>query len=147
MTTGLSRPTAPARPRPDPGGGAPRRGSGTVRRDAVERRMARTGWLYTAPSLLVIGGVTIFPIVFSLVLSFSQVRITYDGFAIDALTFGNYVALLSSSDWYYALGFTVFYTVVTVAVEVVLGTMAALVMERLGAGRAGSWRCCSSRGP
>ncbi|GAB3213452.1 carbohydrate ABC transporter permease [Marinactinospora thermotolerans] len=111
------------------------RGGAPDRRDAMQRRMARIGWGYTSPSLLVIGLVTLFPIVFSLVLSFARVRITYDGFAVEALTLGNYVALLGSGDWYYALGFTVLYTVVTVAIELVLGTLAALVLERLGAGR------------
>ena len=42
---------------------------------------------------------------------------------------------MQSSTWHYALGFTLIYTFVTVLVELVLGTMIALVLERLTAGR------------
>ena len=102
---------------------------------SARRRRARVGWGYTAPTLLVVGAVTIFPILFSVVLSFTTVRITYDGFRVDSFTTANYAALLNSSEWREALLFTLFYTVVTVLVELVLGTLAALVLERLGAGR------------
>ncbi|MFC7327164.1 carbohydrate ABC transporter permease [Marinactinospora rubrisoli] len=123
------------RPPENDGARARRRGAARGHRDADERRMARVGWIYTAPSLVVIAAVTIFPILFSVVLSFARVRITYDGFAVEALTVRNYLALLNSGDWYYAIAFTVGYTVVTVAVELVLGTLAALILERLAGAR------------
>ncbi|QUH06400.1 sugar ABC transporter permease [Saccharopolyspora erythraea] len=96
---------------------------------------ARLGWLYTAPALAVVLAVTIFPILFSVVLSFTRVRVTYGGFRVEELTLDNYVALFQSSEWHYAVLFTFFYTVVTVAIELVLGVLAALVLERLGAAR------------
>ena len=43
--------------------------------------------------------------------------------------------MLQNSTWHYALGFTIIYTFITVLVELVLGTMIALVLERLAAGR------------
>ena len=43
--------------------------------------------------------------------------------------------MLQNSTWHYALGFTIIYTLVTVLAELVLGTMIALVLERLAAGR------------
>jgi multiple sugar transport system permease protein len=43
--------------------------------------------------------------------------------------------MVHAAQWRYALFFTILYTVVTVAVEVVLGTCIALVLERLTAGR------------
>ncbi|MEW2359123.1 sugar ABC transporter permease [Spirillospora sp. NPDC029432] len=100
-----------------------------------ERRLARTGRLYTAPSLLVILAITVFPIVFSVVLSFAEVRLTLNGFQVERLTLGNYDAMLGSGEWWYALLFTAGYTAVTVAVELALGIMAALVLERLDAAR------------
>ncbi|KAF4407704.1 MULTISPECIES: carbohydrate ABC transporter permease [Streptomyces] len=111
-------------------GGKSRGGPGSAR-----RQRARTGWAYTGPTLFVVGAVTIFPILFSVVLSFTSVRMTYDGFRIESFTTGNYAALLQSAEWREALLFTVFYTVVTVFAELVLGTLAALILERLGAGR------------
>ncbi|MDA0567992.1 sugar ABC transporter permease [Streptomonospora sp. S1-112] len=134
-TTGIPAQRPPSETGGDPARGRGRRAGAPPRHDAQRRRMARTGWTYTAPSLAVIGAITLFPIVFSLVLSFSEVRIGYGGFVVERLTLDNYLALVRSSDWYYALGFTVFYTVVTVAAEVVLGVLAALVMERLSASR------------
>lgn len=101
----------------------------------ARRRRARTAWWYTTPTLFVVGAVTIFPILFSVVLSFTTMRITYDGFRVEDVTLGNYQALLHSAEWREALLFTVFYTVVTVFAELVLGVLAALVLERLGAGR------------
>ena len=103
--------------------------------DDARRRRVRTAWWYTAPTLVTVGAVTIFPILFSVVLSFTTMRITYDGFRVEDVTLGNYAALLNSAEWREALLFTVFYTVVTVLAELVLGVLAALVLERLGAGR------------
>ena len=45
--------------------------------------------------------------------------------------------MLKNSTWHYALGFTIVYTFVTVLVELVIGTMIALVLQRLTAGRGG----------
>ena len=105
------------------------------RPDVNRKRMARMGWGFTAPSLIVIGLVTIFPIVYSVVLSLSNATVTGNGVALNGFTGRNYSVVLSSSKWHYALGFTIIYTLVTVLVELVLGTMIALVLERLTAGR------------
>jgi len=43
--------------------------------------------------------------------------------------------MVQAPQWRYALFFTILYTVITVAVEVALGTGIALVLERLAAGR------------
>src|SRR5439155_21048499 len=57
------------------------------------------------------------------------------GINLGGFTTSNYSAVVSNSTWHYALGFTVIYTVITVVVELVLGTMIALVLQRLTAGR------------
>ncbi|MCQ9165063.1 carbohydrate ABC transporter permease [Arthrobacter sp. STN4] len=106
----------------------------TVRKkDVNRRRMARLGWYFSTPALLVVAAVTIFPVVFSLVMSFSNVQVLGSGFQLSGLTLGNFHTVFGSVKWRYALGFTVLYTVVTVTVEVVLGTMIALVLEHLRA--------------
>ncbi|MDM7884391.1 sugar ABC transporter permease [Curtobacterium sp. RHCKG23] len=107
----------------------------TTGRSRMERIRARGAWGFAAPALLVVAAVTIFPVVYSIVLSFADVEIGYDGFSIQGFGLGNYAALLQSADWYRALGFTVLYTVVTVSVELVLGMLVALVLERLGVTR------------
>lgn len=126
---------------------APRRSAGSAAGDAggsapktrephlLNRAKSRTAWGFAAPALIVIAVVTVFPVIYSVVLSFAHVSIGYDGFSIDGFTINNYNALIHSSNWYHALWFTVVYTVVTVGVELVLGMLAALVLERLGATR------------
>lgn len=116
---------APPAPRTDPGKPGP----------DLDTRRARVNWAFAAPGLIFVGLVTVFPIVYSIVLSFADVSIGYDGFTIDSYTLGNYGALFQSSAWYQALMFTLTFTVVTVGVELILGMLAALVIERLGVTR------------
>ncbi len=105
------------------------------RPDVNRKRMARLGWGFSAPALLLIAAVTIFPIVYSVVMSLSNVTVTGSGINLGGFTTSNYSAVLSNSTWHYALLFTIIYTVVTVLVELVIGTMIALVLQRLTAGR------------
>ena len=105
------------------------------RRDLHTLRQARIGWMFSTPALMFVGLVTIFPIAFSVALSLSNVNVTGNGFALQGFTFSNYIQLIHSSTWRYALGFTVIYTILTVVVELVLGTAIALALERLTKGR------------
>jgi multiple sugar transport system permease protein len=97
--------------------------------------MARLGWMFSAPALLIVAGVTIFPIVYSVVISLSNASVSGNGISLNGFTLSNYSLVLKNSTWHYALAFTIIYTFVTVLVELVLGTMIALVLERLTAGR------------
>jgi multiple sugar transport system permease protein len=105
------------------------------RRDENTKRLARMGWLFTTPALIVIGAVTIFPIIYSVVTSLSNVTANAGGFTLSGFTWSNYSALIHAAVWRQALVFTILYTVATVAVEIVIGTCIALVLERLVAGR------------
>ena len=105
------------------------------RPDVNRQRLARMGWAFTAPALLVIAAVTIFPIVYSIVMSFNNVTVTGNGFSLDGFTFSNYNLLIHASLWRDALYFTLYYTLITVVIELVIGTCIALVLERLAAGR------------
>jgi multiple sugar transport system permease protein len=105
------------------------------RPDVNKKRLARMGWAFSAPALIVIAGVTIFPIVYSVIMSLNYVTVTGSGFSLDGFTFSNYNLLIHSSVWRDALFFTLYYTLVTVVVELILGTCIALVLERLVAGR------------
>ena len=105
------------------------------RPDVNRKRMARLGWAFSAPALIVVAAVTIFPIVYSVVMSLSHVTVTGNGIALNGFTLNNYQIVLKNATWHYALGFTLVYTFVTVLVELVFGTMIALVLQRLTAGR------------
>src|SRR5262245_8532547 len=103
--------------------------------DVFRRQQARLGWSFSAPALLLIAAVTIFPIIYAVVMSVSNVSVTGAGVSLSGLTSSNYSIMVHAAQWRYALFFTVLYTLITVAVEVVLGTCIALVLERLSAGR------------
>ena len=105
------------------------------RRPRLRRRSARLGWAFASPALLAVAAVMIFPIVFSVVMSFSHVSVSGNGFQLSGLTGSNYSVLVHAPRFWHDLEFTVLYTVCTVAVEMVLGTLIALVLERLTTGR------------
>jgi multiple sugar transport system permease protein len=105
------------------------------RPDVNRKRMARLGWAFSAPALIIIAAVTIFPIIYSVAMSLSNVTVSGNGFSLNGFTWSNYSLVLQSPKWHYALEFTLIYTFITVLVELVLGTMIALVLQRLTAGR------------
>ena len=128
MATVIAAPSAPGGP------------EGSVvevigRPDQHRKRMARLGWMFTTPALIFIGAVTLFPIGFAVLLSFENVNVTGSGFQLNGLTTANYSLVFGNSTWHYALAFTLGFTFVTVVIELVLGTMIALVLERLTRGR------------
>lgn len=103
--------------------------------DVHRKRMARLGWIFSAPALIFIGLVTIFPILYSILMSFEHMNVTGSGYSFNGLTFHNYAVIFKNGQWQYALYFTLAYTAVTVTIELVLGTLIALVLERLVRGR------------
>jgi len=105
------------------------------RPDVNRKRLARLGWAFSAPALILVLAVTIFPIVYSVVMSFSNVTVTGNGFSLNGFTTANYSLVLKNSTWHYALGFTIIYTFITVLIELAIGTCIALVLERLTNGR------------
>ncbi|MGO9504127.1 MAG: carbohydrate ABC transporter permease [Streptosporangiaceae bacterium] len=105
------------------------------RRDANTKKLARMGWGFSAPALIIIAAVTIFPILYSVAMSLSNVNVNANGFSLNGFTTSNYSLLIHSSLWRGALIFTIGYTVFTVVIELVIGTLIALVLERLVAGR------------
>ncbi|GAB3797351.1 sugar ABC transporter permease [Humibacter antri] len=121
MTTNTAARTGlrAARPAPPP------------KRGAYHRQMTRVGWGFASPALIIVAAVTLFPIAYSVVMSFSNVNVTGNGFELDGFTLSNYSIVLSASRWQEALLFTVGFTVVTVIIELVLGTLIALVLEKL----------------
>ncbi len=109
--------------------------AGGHRIDQYRRSATRLGWVFSAPAFITIVGVTAFPIIFSMVMSFSNVDVLGSGFKLSGVTLANFRIVFTSAAWQYALMFTLVYTIVTVGVEVVLGTLIALLLERLTGAR------------
>lgn len=92
------------------------------------RQEARLGLLLCAPAILVLVAVVGYPILQAVWDSLFSYKLTNP----DARSFvglGNFTLILSDAIWWQALGVTVLITVVTVAVELVLGFGLALVMN------------------
>ena len=108
--------------------------SGTAKvsdRTRAERKLA---WMLCAPAVVAMLLVTVYPIGYAIVLSLQEVDLRFPdegGF----VGLDNYAAVLQSELWWQGLFNTTFITVVSVAIELVLGMILALVMYRVIFGR------------
>ena len=105
--------------------------AGTSARTRSEHRLA---WLLCAPAVIAMLAVTAYPIGYAIVLSVQQIDLRFPdegGF----VGLDNYTSVLSSQLWWTDVFNTVFLTVVTVSIELVLGMAIALVMHRAIFGR------------
>jgi multiple sugar transport system permease protein len=115
-------------------GKSPRRRGGptqTTDRTKAERKLAL---MLCAPAVIAMLLVTLYPILYAIVLSVQRVDLRFpeeSGF----VGLDNYAAVLSSPLWWQDLFNTTLITVVSVAIELVLGMALALVMHRALFGR------------
>ncbi|MCQ6556248.1 sugar ABC transporter permease [Streptomyces sp. C10-9-1] len=98
------------------------------------RQERRLGWLLCAPAVLVMVAVTAYPIGYAVYLSLQRYDLRFPDQA-EFVGLSNYGAVLSSPFWWEAFWVTLFITVVSVTVELVLGMALALVMHRTIVGR------------
>jgi ABC-type sugar transport system permease subunit len=98
------------------------------RKLSLLQRDARTAWLLVIPALLIILGVTLWPIIYTFVLSFynlpqgiNQVR-TF-------VALGNYLDMLKTPLFWQTIGRTMYFTVVSVGLEMVLGMAVAQLIH------------------
>jgi multiple sugar transport system permease protein len=98
------------------------------------RSERRLGWLLCAPAVIAMLAVTAYPIIYAFVLSLQSVDLRFpeeSGF----VGLENYGSVLGSSLWWTDLFNTLFITIVSVGIELVLGMAIALVMHRAIFGR------------
>jgi multiple sugar transport system permease protein len=94
------------------------------------RAERRLGWLLCAPAVIVMLAVAAFPIIYAVWLSLQRYDLRFPQQA-KFIGLSNYGAVLSpSSPWWHALWVTLIITVVSVAVEFVLGMLLAVLMYR-----------------
>lgn len=98
----------------------------------LERAEARFGWKLVAPTIIVLGLLILYPLIYNIYLSFFDVQLngskTFVGTA-------NYLKLLSNPDYYSAIGTTGLYLLGTVVGTTVLGLAMALLLKEPFAGR------------
>jgi multiple sugar transport system permease protein len=97
----------------------------------AERRL---GWLLCAPAVIVMVAVTAYPIAYAIYLSLERYDLRFPN-ASKFIGLDNYGAVLSSSYWWASLARTLIITVVSVAIELVLGMLLAILMHRTIFGR------------
>jgi multiple sugar transport system permease protein len=112
----------------------------TTTRTAVARRSERTrherrlGLSLAAPSFIVMVVVTAYPLLYAVVLSLYNYRLT-DPAGREFIGLQNYVTVLSDPIWWNDVVTTAIITLASVAVELVLGFCFAWVMYRILTGR------------
>ncbi len=100
-------------------------------RSRAERRL---GWMLCAPAVIAMLAVTAYPIIYAIVLSLQKVDLRFpdeSGF----VGLDNYTSVLTSDLWWTDVFNTLFITVVSVSIELVLGMAIALIMHRAIFGR------------
>jgi multiple sugar transport system permease protein len=106
-------------------GGILRRRGAVSERTQQERRL---GWMLCAPAVIAMLLVTAYPIGYALVLSFQEIDLRFpDEGGWAGLT--NYITVLTSGLWWQSVFNTVFITVISVSIELVLGMLIALAMH------------------
>lgn len=97
-------------------------------RFSLRQQEVRLAWLLIAPSLLVILGVTLWPIIYTFILSFfnlpqgiNQARIF--------VGLGNYIEMIQDQTFWATIGRTMYFTVFSVSLELVLGLAIAQLIH------------------
>jgi len=93
------------------------------------RAERRLGWMLCAPAVIVVIAVAGFPILYAVWLSLQRYDLRFPQQA-KFIGLSNYGAVLSSPYWWHALWVTLIITIVSVAVEFVLGMLLAILMYR-----------------
>ncbi|RMB60215.1 carbohydrate ABC transporter permease [Tessaracoccus antarcticus] len=98
------------------------------RRSSTSRVQTRFAWLLLAPAILTVFGVVLFPLYRTVLVSLFDVRSALDP-APAFIGLGNYIGMLQSPSVWASLGRTFYFTVVSLAVELVFGLALALLLN------------------
>jgi multiple sugar transport system permease protein len=108
---------------------APQRAArGRARLSEGARAERRLGWLLCAPAVIVMVAVTAYPIGYAIYLSLQRYDLRFPA-QHEFVGLANYITVLSDSLWWTAFWVTMVITVVSIAIELVLGMGLALVMR------------------
>ena len=80
------------------------------------------------PSVIVIFGVMLYPIIYSFILSFNKLNLATRTLQFTGLK--NYIAMAGDAEFFQAIAATLIFTVITVSFEMVLGMGMALVLNK-----------------
>jgi trehalose/maltose transport system permease protein len=103
------------------------------RAETLAAAQARTALLFLAPTFLVLAAVGLYPLGRTVWLSFTDASFFDD--RVNFVWFDNYLDLSADPEWWAALSNTVFFAVVSVALQLVLGIAFAMVLNANFPGR------------
>ncbi|WP_438317875.1 carbohydrate ABC transporter permease [Candidatus Caldatribacterium sp. SIUC1] len=101
----------------------------------LKRRETTFAWALILPSFVFIGVIIFYPMGLSLYLSLFQVDLTRRGAGTPFVGLANYVDILKSGYFWSSVGRTAYFTVVSIAIEMVLGLFIALLLNEKFWGR------------
>ena len=115
----------------------PTKTDATKKRVTLIQRDARLGLWLMSPTLLVVLAIVIFPLLWSILLSFQRMRLIQIGRAdfFEPLTVANYERVLGSSTFWSSLSITFIYTLGSVVLVIFLGVLAAMAVRQPFRGR------------
>lgn len=87
-------------------------------------------WIFVAPSIIILLAVNIFPLLWTVYLSFTNYRANQPGRAVEWIGTRNYERILSSGDIWGYLQVTAHFVVWTMLIQVILGLGLALLINR-----------------
>lgn len=94
-----------------------------------EIRQNRLAYMYTMPALLVMGLVVLYPFIYNIVVSFSNMNLTrFRNWNIIGI--GNYISVFTDRTFWYLFFKTVLWTVINVVFHVVIGVFLALILNK-----------------
>lgn len=99
------------------------------RETEVPHAPKRRGWPFVIPAILLLLLLNVFPLVFSIVMSFSNVT-TDNGLTLTSATLDNWRVLLHDSSFWDSMRFTVEFVIAAVAIEFLAAFALALVLWR-----------------
>src|SRR5215210_2721209 len=111
--------------------------SGTGKRRTLTQRDARLGLSLMSPTLLIVLVIIVFPLLWSILISFQRLRLIEIGRAdfFRPLSLANYERVISSGVLWSSLGTTLVYTLGSVVLSISLGLLAAMAVRRPFPGR------------
>lgn len=86
-------------------------------------------WIFPLPAAIFIVVMMVFPILYTFFVSFTDWNMSSGGTA-NFIGLGNYVAMFQEPRFYNAFWLTLYFTVLAVSVETVLGVIIALILDR-----------------
>lgn len=102
---------------------------------SLRQREQRQAWVLLAPMLMVMGLLTAWPLLRTIWLSFTDAALIGSGGEINPVGFDNYLYALTDPDFQAAIGRTLYFTVMSVALEGIIGVLVALLLNQKFYGR------------